>query len=424
MKQIIITALVALTTISASAVERHKSITVSNPTKEVKTDVPVVLAIEGDVRSALVTVSGKEVPCQLDDLNDDGIYDELAFTIDLQKKETVTADIIFSTEGEPREYKARTFGYLSIRDRDKSAKNPKHMPIRSLTCPASSNTYQYIFPHGLILESEMVGYRIYGDHRQSVDLYGHQQKQLELPETMFYPSKEQKANGYGDDVLYTGSTYGCGTLHGWDGTKAVMYENVRTRTYSLLASGPVRAVVETINKGWCPQQGCKPVDVTTRYILYAGHRDVEVDVKFSRPIPDIDLSTGVTDIMSRDTEKVSDGKGLLGCWGKALAGNNPKVYDEHTVGLAVYLPEEYFRSESYYTDTPRDLLGTVKEDGKMVLPNQAYVAVAGTSTDHLRYWFTATCDLETYGFADAKSWLSYLKTWKNAMIHPAIIKNN
>ena len=369
-------------------------------------DSPLVSRLGGPVMSATVSGADGDLPYQLDDLDDDGIYDELFFLTDMPRKSKQSITVTFSTVGTPAVFPSGVYGSLSIRDR--SSKNPKHLPITSLTVPASSNPYQYVFPHGPLLESEYVGFRIYCDHRQSVDYYGHRQKQVELPETAFYPSKEQKLNGYGDDVLYTGSTYGCGTMHGWDGATSVMFQNVRSRTYTLLASGPLRTIIQTVNKAWRVTESSLPVDVTTRYILCARHRDVKVEVSFSRPVPDLQLSTGVTDIVG--SEAITDKSGLRGCWGTACAGNNPKVYDTHTVGLAVCVPREYYRGDAHFTD------------GKEQLPNQAYVALLSTSTDSLHYWFTATCDLETFGFADSKAWSDYLHSWKRSLLSPVKVE--
>lgn len=387
-------------TIMAS--DRTITLRIKNTLSIERQDIPVVIPIDNSIRSAIVTVDGSEIPCQLDDLDDDGKYDELCFTTNLRKKEKQTVSVVLSSEGIPCQYPPRTYGSLSLRDR--SAKNPKHLPIQTFTVPGSSNSYQYIFPHGPLLESELVGFRIYADHRQSVDYYGHRNKQLELKETAFYPTKEQKSTTYGDDVLFTGNTYGCGTMHGWNGQTAVMFDNVRNRTYSVIASGPVRSVIETVNREWRITPESEPVDVTTRYILYAGHRDVFVDVRFSRPVPDLHLSTGVVDIVG--SEEITDKDGIRGCWGTALAGKNTEDYDVHTVGLAVYVPKQFYRHDAYFTD------------GKDSMPNQAYAAVIGTDTSSLHYWFAATCDMETFGFADSKAWTSWLKSWKKELNAP------
>ena len=73
--------LLALTTFSTLAfANRTLTVSVTNPSNVERTDVPVVLSLAsyGEVRSALVTLSGKEVPCQLDDLNQDDSFRKVA----------------------------------------------------------------------------------------------------------------------------------------------------------------------------------------------------------------------------------------------------------------------------------------------------------------------------------------------------------
>lgn len=392
-----------------AAADKTMTITVKNPSKEARKAVPVVIEVDDDVCSALVTLNGKEIPCQLDDLDDDGKYEELAFVTDMAKKEEQTFIVTLSESGAPRYYENQTYGYIGIRDR--SEKNQKHQRITSVTFPKETNPYNYIFPHGAVMENDMVGFRVYADHRQSLDYYGHRNYKMDIAETAFYTTQEQRDKGYGEDVLYTGSTYGCGALHGWDGKKSVMFENVRNRTQTVVTEGPIRTILDITNKAWQPYEGCKPVDIRTRYILYYGHRDVEVQVKFSRNVADIPLSTGIVDIVEGSTE-FSDKAGLRGDWGRACAGNNPKVYDTITVGLGIYVPKQYYKADSHFTD------------GKDHLPNQAYVQVVGTDTDNMHYWFTCTCDIETFGFKDKDAWFEYLKDWKKEMEKPVCIKVN
>lgn len=393
--------------VAAQAADKTLTVTVTNPSKTERKAVPVVIEVDDDVRSALVTLDGKEIPCQLDDLDDDGEFDELAFVTDMAKKEKQTFTVTLSEQGEPRKYENRTYGYLGIRDR--SEKNQKHQRITSVTFPKDTNPYNYIFPHGAVMENDMVGFRVYADHRQSLDYYGHRNYKMDIAETAFYTTQEQRDKGYGEDVLYTGSTYGCGALHGWDGKKSVMFENVRNRTQTVVCEGPVRTILDITNRAWQPYEGCKPVDIRTRYILYYGHRDVEVQVDFSRDVADIPLSTGIVDIVEGSTE-FSDKAGLRGDWGRACAGNNPKVYDTITVGLGIFVPKQYYKADSHFTD------------GKERLPNQAYVQVVGTKDDDMHYWFTCTCDIETFGFKDKEAWFKYLKEWKKELEAPAAIK--
>ena len=101
------------------------SVNVSNPMSEPRTDVPVVIKLNsyGDVRSALVTQGGKEIACQLDDLNQDETFDELCFLADLDKKEQKQYTVIFFPEGEPRPYPARVYAEMVMANtKDKTLK--------------------------------------------------------------------------------------------------------------------------------------------------------------------------------------------------------------------------------------------------------------------------------------------------------------
>ena len=71
--------IIALLASMATSAQQTFTVSVKNPSKTDRTDQPVVISLEkyGEVRSALVTVDGKEIPCQLDDIDLNEQYDEL-----------------------------------------------------------------------------------------------------------------------------------------------------------------------------------------------------------------------------------------------------------------------------------------------------------------------------------------------------------
>ncbi|MBQ7512797.1 MAG: DUF4861 family protein, partial [Prevotella sp.] len=198
------------------------TVIVSNPMNISRSDQPVVIVLAdyGDVRSALVTTDGQEIPCQLDDLDMDETFDELCFLADLGKKEKKQYTITLFDEGQPRQYQARVFAEMVMANtKDKKLKkNQQNNYIESITARGdAAYTYNLQHHHGVDFESELNGIRIYFDARQTLDLYGKFKKQLELKETQFYTDEQQKAAGYGDDVLWVGQTFGLGAFRGWDG---------------------------------------------------------------------------------------------------------------------------------------------------------------------------------------------------------------
>ena len=231
-------------------------VSVTNPSSQVRSDQSVVIQLGRygkDFRSALVTCEGKEIACQLDDLDQDECYDELCFLADLGKKEQKRYHVTLYTEGEPRPYPARVYAEMLLRNQqDKKLKKNQHNTfIESITARGDAAATYYIqHHHGVDFESELNGIRIYFDARQTLDLYGKYQKRLELKDTQFYTDPEQKAQGYGDDVLWVGQTFGLGAFRGWDGEKPTLVEPVRSRTQRIISYGPLRTIVELVDRGW------------------------------------------------------------------------------------------------------------------------------------------------------------------------------
>ena len=194
-----------------------------------------------------------------------------------------------------------------------------------------------IHHHGAAFESDLVAYRIYFDHRQTVDVYGKYRKGLELKETQFYPDAKQKEQGYGDDVLWVGQTFGVGALRGWDGKQPTMLTDVEHRSQRIVARGPLRTIVEVKDQGWTPQPGQEPIDMTTYYTLYAGHRDCSVDIKFNKNAGEYKFATGIINV--KNSTEHSDKKGLRGCWGTdwPVSAKDSVGHKRETVGLGICL---------------------------------------------------------------------------------------
>lgn len=404
MKRIL--SVIALAALHATVfANRTLMVGVSNPSHFARTDVPVVIPLTnyGDVRSALVTVNGQEIPCQLDDLNQDEIFDELCFLADLGKKEKKTYIITLKNEGEPRPYPARVYAEMVLSNtKDKNLK--KHQQnnyIESLTARGdAAYTYNIQHHHGVDFESELNGIRIYFDARQTLDLYGKFKKQLELKETQFYTPDELKDQGYGDDVLWVGQTFGLGAFRGWDGQQPTLVEPVRSRTQRVISYGPLRAIVEVVDRGWKVDAQREPVNMTLRYTQYAGHRDTDVDVFFNKDVTDYRFSTGIINV--KGSEEFSDKKGLRACWGTDYPAADTIKWKRETVGLAVYVPQKNIVSEE-----------PANKD------NYAYVLKVDEK--HMAYKVIYTSDNESFGYHSAKEWFKFLKEWKKEVEQPVSI---
>lgn len=374
----------------------------TNPLNVKRSDVPVVVSlrdVQFNVVDAVVKDGDREVSSQIDDLDRNLRNDELAFVIDMEAKgkKTLTVEL-YSDKQTERNYPRRTYGDMIVRDFKTKKKNKFPGYIHSLSAPEGVDVFHLLHHHGADFESELVAYRVYFDERQTYDLYGKYNKQLELQTSQFYPDDEQLAAGYGDDVLWAGQTVGLGALRGWDGQKPTMVSPVKSRGQRMVASGPVRTIVELIDEGW--QLGGQTFNLRQNVIIYAGHRDCEVQVYQDTSAEGVQFATGVINL---NEKMYSDHKGLVGDWGgnwpngaKDSIAGKPKI----VVGLAVSVPEKYVISEP--ANQKDQFLYTLGMKG----------------SDRLTYNMAFTCDKETFGFKDAKEWFAWMKQWKKELDNP------
>ena len=381
---------------SIAMAQQTIQVTVENPTNAPRTDQPVVMSLAqyGQVQSALVKTGDEEIPCQLDDLNQDDSFDELCFLADLKAKEKKPYTVTLYAEGEPRQYPARVFAELLVRNSKVKEKNKHNNFLESITARGDcADPYHILHHHGVEFESELNGIRIYFDKRQTLDLYGKFQKRLELQETQFYTTKEQKAEGYGDDVLWVGNTFGLGAFRGWDGQQPTMIDPVRSRTQRIISYGPLRTIVELVDRGW------QKLNLTIRYTQYAGHRDTDVDVYFNKPVADYLFSTGIINV--KGSEEYSDHQGLRGCWGTDWPSSDHENFKPETVGLGICIPQSYIKSEE-----PAN--------------KDQYTFVVGTSDNHLSYKIIYCSANESFGYHSAKEWFNFLKNWKQTEVEQPV----
>ncbi len=392
---------------SVAMAQKTFDVNVTNKSKTERKATPVVLQLKRygtDVKSAIVTKDGAEVPCQLDDLDNDGIYDELCFMTDMAKKDRQTFKIQLLTTGKPRQYKPQVYAEMMMSNKKIKSSNKQDLYISSLTVDNGTNPYWMLHHHGPAFENDMVAYRIYFDHRQTVDTYGKYRRGLEIKDTQFYPDKEQKAAGYGDDVLWVGETFGLGALRGWDGTAPQMLKDVDHRTLRIVSRGPLRTIVEVADEGWNTMNaGLDKIDMTARYTLYAGRRDCFVDVKFDRAVPEYRFATGIINV--KNSEEMTDKKGLRGCWGTdwPVSEKDSAGHKRETVGLGICIPAKNVVSE----------LPANKDN---------YPFVIGNATDELHYNITFGSDNEQFGYHSAKEWFGYLKEWKAELDSPVTVE--
>ena len=365
---------------------------VSNPNKVDIKNAPVVVILdkyktipEKDRSELAVLLNGKQISSQLDDVNKDGIIDELVFLLDLKAGQTKTVSIKTIETSKRDSFPTEVYADLIYKPKGAEAKFVQEMSS------TKNDMYNQMHHHGVAFESAMIGYRIYFDNKSTIDLYGKKKQQLELATTGWYPTDEQAAAGYGDDALRVFDLIGVGTVKGWNGTKATHIDKFDKRTQRIVATGKLRTVVESDVEGW--QYEGKKINMTVRYILYARHRDAVCEVRASEDIEN--LVTGVQGIKAGPT--MTDNKGLVGSWGTDYPVTDTVKYEMQTVGLGVFVPVPYAKKQ------------VVQGLNNLVL-------MPYKKGEILRFYLTAAARKEEKDtFTSADQFFAYLKNWSTTL---------
>jgi hypothetical protein len=395
MKTKLMLAFVGFTTMISAA---NMTVKVTNPNKTEVKNAPVVVVLDKyktisvkDRANLAVLINGKQISSQLDDLNNDGVADELVFLLDLKAGQT--QQVTLKTIPVAQQDKFPTEVYADLISKPKGGK----MEFVKEMSSTKNDMYNQMHHHGVAFESALIGYRIYFDNKSTIDLYGKKKQQLELATTEWYPTDEQAAAGYGDDALRVFDLVGVGTVKGWNGTKATHIDKFDKRTQRIVSVGKLRTVVESEVKGW--QYEGKKIDMTVRYILYARHRDAICEVRASENIEN--LATGVQGIKAGPT--MTDNKGLVGSWGTDYPVTDTVKYEQQTVGLGVFVPIPYAKKQ------------VVQGLNNLIL-------MPYKKGEILHFYLTAAARKEeTNPFTSSEQFFAYLKNWKETL-SPVLVK--
>lgn len=380
-------------------------VTVRNPLSVERKNVPVVIKLhqymsaEERILSAVVQGPNGEIPSQLDDLDGDLRPEELVFVTDMPALAAETFRVTLSDKEQPKVYPAEVHAHIKLFD-----SKLKYPNVKSVTYPgrvASLDMYNSIYGHGALFESKRVGFRVYMDHRQSIDVYGKQKPQLELDRTNFYATEEDRKNGFGCDILWAGQSVGAGSFRGYVNNVPIYIDSVSFRGQTVRADGPVRAVVEVNDGDWW--YGGKKIQMKQRYFLYAGHRDVTVEVKLEGTESSDLFCTGVQKLEA-DNEGLILPSGLVGSWGINVPEKSEPDHREG-VGLGVCVD--------------RCNLVETKEDDYNYL-----CVLRPDETGRITYGLAICALMEQGGFTSSQEWFRFLNEWRMERENPCRVAVN
>lgn len=270
-------------------------ITVENPADAPRRNEPVVIAWPELAKRLSGTPVGKlrlldentrSLAFQIDDVDGDGKNDEFVFTADFRPKHvrrfllTGNADTLALPTGP---FRTDAANYKRV--------NGVPTPVDDDDGPGTLRSQGFYLFDGVGWESEDIGYRLYLDERNAVDIQAKRIPGLHWNYIGKTGVNYQLDAYWGMDVLHVGPALGIGGWGFWISDSVAHPYKLERRRTRVIARGPVRAVVRVDYYGW--DLGGEKVDISSFFLIYGGDRVTEHRLQLTSSTVPKTIATGI-----------------------------------------------------------------------------------------------------------------------------------
>ena len=247
-------------------------------------------------------------------------------------------------------------------------------------------------------ESERVGYRLYLDERNRVDIFGKKKPDLIIDQIgkkdLISDGKEsyQTMQDWGQDIFKVGNSLGIGSVGTYN--DSVVTVTKTDSIYCEVINNNLISRIKTAHYGW--KFNNKNLNVFSEYSIQADNRLTKVNIFLDKEIEN--LCTGLA--KHENTEFfISDNNewGYIALWGKQTLVND-------NLGIAVFYK--------------KNNLIEVKED------NLSYIVILKPNNNQLTYYFCAAWEQEQDGIKDKDEFITYLNNELTRLSNPIIVEFN
>lgn len=353
--------------------------------------------------------NGNVVPAQLDDLDADGMADEIFLVADFPPGE----ERKFSLEwiSQPQEFEKRTairFGKREAADFPVKALQSDTLPKNGLPKSIGYQPYQ---TDGPSWENDKVGFRHYFDGRNSKDLFGKKISAMS-PKNVGINSQGAVEDNYhvmedwGRDILGVGNSVGLGgfalTIAGQPFRMGVTVNDsinyIENSIFRIVSQGPVRSIMDFEYHNWTAGERTYPL-VKERVSIIPGMFAFKSEVRIADLKGDETLSVGLVNIHNdKGVNEIIEFNDWIILWSHDMQSYEKEWY----LGMALVLPKSAYLG---YTEAQKsgDLSNT-------------YLAQLSIASDQpVSYYAIGAWELSDEGFRDAAYFEKYLRDFTSQL---------
>ncbi|MBR3288121.1 MAG: DUF4861 domain-containing protein [Bacteroidales bacterium] len=326
---------------------------IANPSDADQSDAQFVLT-RADLRpvtdATLPVVTddaGQQVPTQVDDMDGDGVWDELAFVYSLAAGEKKQVKVSWVDAASYPEFKARTNVHLGKKLPGQPVQDMKTDVIYGAALPWNPYPYQ---TDGPAWENDLAGFRHYFDGRHSRDFFGKKTTEMVMDKVGIRPDGTigdtyHVMADWGRDILSCANSFGLGGLALYRPDTLIRFgvlqyepKGVMDSTrFTLINKGPVRGVFTLEHYGWDVGGGAK-IDVKQTVVIWAGRYGYENRLEAKGIPAGSQLVTGL--VTSRNDMPLH--KDVFGNLDVMLTHDLQSYEKDFWFGMCVMIPSVYF----------------------------------------------------------------------------------
>ncbi len=398
---------ITIMTLFSSCGGRKVTITLENPLPMERPDEAVVLtrshlqSLLGNITEGKVPLlkdaAGKVVPSQADDLDKDGVWDELFFLVDLGPDEQKTLQVSFVAPAEmpafTRRANIRFANYPEHKELDHARR------LRSTDSPSTQHAFQM---EGPAWENDKVGFRNYYDARNGIDIFGKRVSRMVLDSVGLIPHSYHVLKPWGMDILKVGNSLGAGAIALMVNDSVYRVDLPEEGTYERIADGPLRAIIRLGYKGW--KAGGHVYDITDEIRIWGGTNFYQSRITVKGLAGGESLITGI--VRHCDSLYIGEPNDKY----VFFATHCNQAYEGEKLGMAILVKNEDFISTINAPEEGKGITHTYMVDLRLHKERPT------------SYCFYSGWEKQDPRFADAEFFKKVIRDDAQRMAHPVLIK--
>ncbi|MBI9057323.1 MAG: DUF4861 domain-containing protein [Labilibaculum sp.] len=281
-----------------SACSSSTTLELKNEMAQARKDAPVVITraevkkLVGEIPAekipVVVNAQGNTIPSQVDDLDQDGKWDELALVCDFTANEVKKFKVNFVDVDKAPKFTIRTNVRLGLGTKEKGYKGTDH----AISPKAYTGLPLMYQAESISWENDVMGFRNYFDCRNSKDLFG------KLVPEMVMDKLATKGSGsyhdlsdWGMDVLHVGPSLGAGGIAMFQNDSLYRLGSTEKFEFQVISRGPVRSIFDMKYEGWNVEG--KMLSAVERVSVWAGKYWFQSDVTVQGIDKESELAIGI-----------------------------------------------------------------------------------------------------------------------------------